>query len=156
MPGYAKWILIILGIFFSLFILTRIGVFSGRRPTDLGVVSGKLTPCPGTPNCVSTQATDAEHTITPMPISGTVQQAQDHLIAVLDGLPLTNIVVNDPGYVYVEFQTGIMLYTDDVEFWFDETAGVIHFRSASRLGASDLGLNRRRMEDIRQKLAVTR
>jgi len=149
-----KYGLIILGILCVLFILTRSGLFSGKRPTNLGVTSGILAPCPESPNCVSTQSADAEHAIPPLPITGSVQQAQDKLLAVLAGLPRMNIVVNDPGYVYVEFQTGIMMYTDDVEFWFDETAGVIHFRSASRLGTSDLGLNRRRMEEIREKFTL--
>lgn len=150
MSGILKVSLIILGVVCVMFILTRIGVFSGKRPENLGMLSGKLASCPETPNCVSSQADDELHSIAPMTIGLPLDLAQDRLISVLAKFPHMNIVVNDPGYVYVEFQTAIMLYTDDVEFWFDETAGVVHFRSASRLGASDLGLNRRRMEQIRE------
>ncbi len=154
MPGYAKWLLIIVSVILGLFILARFGVFSGKRPANLGVSSGKLAACPATPNCVSTQASDQEHAIEPLLITGTAKQAHDNLMAIIEGMPRTNIVTNDPGYIYVEFKTAWMGYTDDVEFWIDEPAGVIHFRSASRLGAGDLGLNRRRMEAIRQQFEM--
>ena len=72
-------------------------------------------------------------------------------VSVIKSFSRTNIVVNEPGYIYVEFRTAIMRYTDDVEFLFDESAKYIHFRSASRLGMSDMGLNRHRMEQIREK-----
>ena len=154
MPGYLKYGLIALGLFCIFFVLTRMGLFSGQRPTNLGVNSGKLSPCPETPNCVSTQAVDSEHTIPALAMTGTMQQAHNTLISVLDDLPRTNVVVNNQDYVHVEFHTGIMKYTDDVEFWLDNTTGVIHFRSASRLGVSDLGLNRRRMESFRKKFML--
>jgi uncharacterized protein (DUF1499 family) len=151
MSPYLKYGLIPVVIVVVMFIITRVGVFSGKQPSNLGVTSGRLAPCPESPNCVSTQAVDTEHAIEPLPIRGTVQQSQDILLAVINAIPRTNVVIHEPDYVYVEFKTGIMMYTDDVEFWFDERAGVIHFRSASRLGYSDLGLNRRRMESIRGK-----
>ena len=151
MPAILKYSLIILGVIVVMFVLTRFGVFSGKRPVDLGVTLGKLATCPETPNCVSTQADDELHSISPLIINGTTQQAQDMLLSIVEDMPRTNVVVNDPGYIYVEFHTGIMRYTDDVEFWFDESTGVIQFRSASRLGSGDFGLNRRRMEQIRQQ-----
>ena len=92
---------------------------------------------------------DEMHYIAPLPILNSLQESKVRLTKVLTNMPRTNIVKNESRYIYVEFRTGIMLYTDDVEFLFDETQGLIHFRSASRLGYSDLGLNRRRMERIR-------
>lgn len=151
MPIYLKLFLIFIGLVCLIFILTRVGVFSGKRPENLGVTAGKLVACPETPNCVSTQAEDEIHSISPLVINGTVQQAQEKLLSVLQSLPRMTIVVNEPGYLHIEFKTGIMRYTDDVEFWFDQATGVIHFRSASRLGSGDLGLNRRRMEQIRSQ-----
>jgi uncharacterized protein (DUF1499 family) len=62
------------------------------------------------------------------------------------------IVKKEPGYLYAQFTTRLMKYVDDAEFWFDPAAGVIQVRSASRLGSSDLGVNRKRIEFIRQKL----
>ena len=151
MPDYSKYIIIIVSILLLLLILTRIGLFSGTRPLNLGVIEGRLQQCPVTPNCVSTFAEDAEHGIQPLPLTGSLIQEQDNLLSVIKSFSRTNIVVNEPGYIYVEYRTAIMRYTDDVEFMFDERAGYIHFRSASRLGMSDLGLNRRRMEQIREK-----
>ena len=151
MPIYIKVIIILVCIIFVLFILTKIGTFSGTRPLNLGVINGRLQQCPGTPNCVSTFAEDKEHGIQPLPLTGSLIQEQDNLLSVIKSFSRTNIVVNEPGYIYLEFRTAIMRYTDDVEFMFDERAGYIHFRSASRLGMSDLGLNRRRMEQIREK-----
>jgi uncharacterized protein (DUF1499 family) len=62
------------------------------------------------------------------------------------------IVKREPGYLYAQFTTQIMKYVDDAEFWFDPAAGIIQVRSSSRLGSSDLGVNRKRIEFIRQKL----
>ena len=151
MPIHIKVFIILVCIIFILFILTRIGLFSGTRPLNLGVIEGRLQQCPVTPNCVSTFAEDAEHGIQPLPLTGSLIQEQDKILSIIRSFSRTNIVVNEPGYIYVEFRTAMMRYTDDVEFMFDERAGYIHFRSASRLGMSDLGLNRRRMEQIREK-----
>ena len=71
---------------------------------------------------------------------------------IVDGMEGTKIVAREPGYLYVQFTTRLMKYVDDAEFWFDPVAGVIHVRSASRLGSSDLGVNRKRIEFIRQEL----
>ena len=68
---------------------------------------------------------------------------------VLLGLDEANIVESSDGYLYAEFTSRLMRYVDDVEFLEDSTAGVIHVRSASRLGYSDLGANRKRIENIR-------
>jgi uncharacterized protein (DUF1499 family) len=92
------------------------------------------------------------HRMPPYPLVDSAEKVQTELVDILNQLPRTKIVTNEPGYIYVEFQTAIMMYTDDVEFLFDEKAEVIHFRSASRLGMGDFGLNRRRMEQIRAKL----
>jgi uncharacterized protein (DUF1499 family) len=150
MSGQIKLFIIIIGIIVFLLILTRLGLFSGKRPTNLGVVSGKLTGCPTTPNCVSSQADDIQHSIAPLPLMGDLAGEQQILLSLLKDFPLVNIVVNEQGYIHAEFMTSIMMYTDDVEFLFDTESSVIQIRSASRLGSSDFGLNRRRMEKIRQ------
>jgi len=133
-----------------LFILTRLGVFSGKRPENLGVKAGRLAACPESPNCVSTQATDAEHGIDVLPLTTSADVARARMRTLIEGMPRTRIITDEGDYLYVEFRTGVMMFGDDVEFFFDEVGGVIHFRSASRLGYSDMGLNRRRMEEIRK------
>jgi uncharacterized protein (DUF1499 family) len=127
--------------------------FSGQAPTNLGVKDGKLAPCPGTPNCVNsqTEATDQQHSIEPLAYTSTSTQALANLKSVIQDLPRTKIVTESGSYLYAEFTSALMGYVDDVEFYLDEAAHVIHVRSASRLGQSDLGVNRKRVEEIRQK-----
>ncbi len=128
--------------------------FSGTRPSNLGVTDGKLADCPGTPNCVSSQAleSDSEHFIPPLPYSKSPSEAMSALKSVINSMERTEIVTESDQYLYAEFTSALMGFVDDVEFYLDEEAGVVHVRSASRLGQSDLGVNRKRVEEIRTKL----
>lgn len=126
--------------------------FSGTRPTNLGVKDLKLTPCPSTPNCVCTTNTDAEHGISPLAFSISQPAAMAALKGVIQAMERTAIVVESPDYLHVEFTSQLMGYVDDVEFYFAAHSQTIQVRSASRLGKSDLGVNRKRVEDIRQRL----
>ncbi len=127
-------------------------MFSGKRPNNLGVRDGKLALCPNTPNCVSSQSSDTEHNIEPLTFNSTPREAMADLKTVLQNLKKTKIITENKNYLYVEFTSAIMGFVDDVEFSLDETAKVIHVRSASRLGQSDLGVNRKRIETIRTNL----
>jgi uncharacterized protein (DUF1499 family) len=102
-----------------------------------------LTPCPESPNCVSSFARDAEHAIDP--IAASLEQIEGVLLQ----LPAANIVSASADYLYAEFTSRIMGFVDDVEFLHDRASGLTHARSASRLGYSDLGANRKRIESIR-------
>ncbi|PKG96773.1 DUF1499 domain-containing protein [Paraglaciecola sp. MB-3u-78] len=124
---------------------------SGTLP-KLGVMSDQLTPCPSTPNCVSSQATDKEHYIQPIHFTGTPQDAQDRLLQILNTLERTEIIVVQENYIRVAFTSKIFQFVDDVEFYFPATDTehiIINFRSASRIGYSDLGANQKRIEQIR-------
>jgi uncharacterized protein (DUF1499 family) len=127
---------------------------TSRRPDDLGAHDGKLTPCPSTPNCVCSQSDDAEHRIEPLTFSGPADEAMRRLRAALATFPRVHIVTETGRYLHAEFTSLIFRFVDDVEFLIDEAAGVIHCRSASRVGRSDLGVNRRRIEAIRQAFAA--
>lgn len=127
-------------------------MFTGKRPSNLGVRDGKLAPCPSTPNCVCSQSEDAEHKIEPLTYKSTPQVAFSQLKQAIESQPRTKIITQSPNYLYAEFTSAIMKFVDDVEFYLDEDAKVIHVRSASRLGQSDLGVNRKRIETIRAKL----
>ena len=116
---------------------------AGEPPQNIGVQDGRLTACPESPNCVSSFESDAKHGI--QPLQASLRQVE----RVLLGLDEANIVESSDGYLYAEFTSRLMRYVDDVEFLEDPTAGVIHVRSASRLGYSDLGANRKRVEIIR-------
>jgi uncharacterized protein (DUF1499 family) len=127
------------------------GVFAGERPNTLGVHEGRLAACPETPNCVVSQqdVADAAHEIAPIQYEGEQAQARDILLKILRNQPRVVVVADEADYVAVEFTSQWMGFVDDAEFYFPEGQGVIEVRSAARLGESDLGVNRRRIEQIR-------
>lgn len=127
-------------------------MFAGKRPTNLGVQNGSLAPCPNTPNCVSSQSTNPLSQIAPLTYSSSGTQAIADLKTVIYNLERTTIVTEAPNYLYAEFKSALMGFVDDVEFYLDEAEQVIHVRSASRLGQSDLGVNRKRIETVRARL----
>ena len=124
-------------------------MFAGKRPTNLGVQSGKLAPCPKTPNCVSSQSQDPQHRIEPLSYNSTPTEAMAKLKIVIENQERTKIITETENYLYAEFTSALMGFVDDVEFLLDDSNKVIHVRSASRLGKSDLGVNRKRIETIR-------
>jgi len=122
--------------------------FTGKRPLNLGVKDGKLAACPGSPNCVNSQSSETTSKIDPLP-----PVAIADLRKVVESMEGTKIIEETENYLYAEFQTKLMGFVDDVEFYLDRDANVIHVRSASRLGKSDLGVNRKRVEAIRAQLS---
>ncbi|MBD2387533.1 DUF1499 domain-containing protein [Cylindrospermum sp. FACHB-282] len=126
-------------------------IFSGQRPNNLGVRNGRLAPCPNSPNCVSSQSSDPTHQIAPLTFTTTPEKAIAFLKRIIQSLPRTKIITESEDYLYAEFKSALMGYVDDVEFSLDPKTKVIHVRSASRLGESDLGVNRQRIETIRAK-----
>jgi uncharacterized protein (DUF1499 family) len=110
-----------------------------------------LPPCPSKPNCVSTQATDVEHRIEPIHYNGSTAEAIKKLRAIVESMPRAKIVKSDATSITATFTTLIFRFVDDALFVFDDANKTLHFRSASRIGRSDWGVNRRRMEAIRQR-----
>ena len=128
-----------------------LAVMSGvsRRPTQLGVHEGRLAACPATPNCVSTQADGPPHAIEPIRFTGSGAEAMRGLRSIIERQPRARIITAGANYLHAEFTSLIFRFVDDVECVVDTNDQAIHFRSASRVGRSDLGANRRRMESIR-------
>ncbi len=134
---------------FSLACIFAISGCAGSAPPNLG----QFAPCPESPNCVSTQANDTIHGIAPILYNADSKTAHKRLLKIIHSLPRTQVVADKEGYVHAQFTSRILRFVDDVEFYFGVEAGKIHFRSASRVGRSDLGVNRKRMEDIRSLFA---
>ncbi len=111
--------------------------------------ASRLAPCPRTPNCVSTQAPPGPQHLDPIPYTGSPGAARARLLEILRNYPRTRIVQEDPDFLKAECRSAFFHFVDDVEFLFDDTARRIEFRSASRLGRKDFGVNRKRMEEIR-------
>jgi uncharacterized protein (DUF1499 family) len=109
-----------------------------------------LPPCPSSPNCVSTQATDSVHGIAPIRYRGTAAEAMRRLVAVIEAMPRATITKRDDTSIRAQFRTRFFRFVDDAIFLVDDEEKEIHFRSASRLGYRDFGVNRGRMESIRQ------
>lgn len=122
-----------------------------RPAAGLATPGEALRPCPGTPNCVSTEAADARHAIPAVPFRGTPEAAQAHARGALLQDPRTRIVLEAPGYLRAEARSRMIRFVDDVEVVVDAPARVLRFRSASRVGRSDLGVNRRRMERFTER-----
>ena len=123
------------------------GCAGGRRP-PLGVQNGRLRPCPSSPNCVSTQSDDPARRMEALSWRGAKADAKRRLLEVIASMPRARVVSDEGDYIHAEFRSRLFRFVDDVEFLFDDAKEVIHFRSASRVGHSDLGVNRKRMERI--------
>jgi len=117
----------------------------------LGVSNGTLHPLSGKPNAVSTQTDLQDMKMRPLPFKGTLADSKFHLLRILQSLDRVKIVKEEGTYIHAIFTSKVFRFKDDVEFYFDEAAQVIHFRSASRVGYSDWGVNRKRMEDITRR-----
>jgi uncharacterized protein (DUF1499 family) len=115
-------------------------------------IVSRLKPCPATPNCVLSTATDATHRIAPFPFTGPASDALARAKAAALSFPRTRLAEEAPGYVRVTFKSAVFGFVDDLELEVDEKASVVHVRSASRVGRGDFGVNRRRVEAIRAKL----
>jgi len=122
-----------------------------KRPVLVGLVDGKLQPCPKYRNCVSTQSEDDKHKIDPLRYASSKKEALDTLIKIINSIKRTKIVKKTDDYIHAEFKTGLLKFVDDVEFLTNDEEKIIDFRSASRVGNFDWGTNRRRMEKIRKK-----
>jgi uncharacterized protein (DUF1499 family) len=154
-------------VFLALFVVlllvaARLGMFSGSTPAGLGVQEGKLKAPSKTENSVGSQADlwpEAPRKdyarIAPIAIQGDGKATLAKIAAVIDDLPGSKLVEQRDDYLYAQFTTPLMRFVDDVEFWFDPTAGVVQVRSASRVGRKDFGVNRARIENIRARLAAT-
>lgn len=130
------------------------GLFSGKRPTDLGLAVGRLRAGDWKPNWVSSQvpATDAKHFIEPLRAPGSPEAAWKALQKVLIAMPRATVVTSNPGYLHVEFASAALGFVDDAEFAQDPAGGLIHVRSGARLGIRDFDVNRKRIEAIRAAL----
>lgn len=152
MPLWAKILLGLALLIVVGFVLFRLMIPRlSPQPKTLGVTDeGRLSSCPDSPNCVSTSATTAEHAIAPFTYDSDTAVAYDRLLSIIEEMGGTVETSNpENGYIHATFRTALMGYIDDAEFLFDDTAGEIHLRSAARLGYSDMGVNRERMESIR-------
>ena len=109
----------------------------------------RLSPCPDSPNCVSSQSNDTAHFTEPLHYTGNLAEARQKLIDLLGNSKRARLISAEADYVHAEFRSLIFNFVDDVEFHFPSEDRIIHVRSASRKGYYDFGANRRRVERLR-------
>jgi uncharacterized protein (DUF1499 family) len=124
-------------------------IFAGNPPDNLGVLSGKLNPCPNTPNCVNSQSSDLVDAIAPISYTGSPQAAIEKMAKIITNQPRTAIITQESNYLYAQFTSQWMGFVDDLELYAAADRPALEVRSASRLGESDLGVNRQRVETLR-------
>jgi uncharacterized protein (DUF1499 family) len=116
-------------------------------------VGGALAPCPPSPNCVASDAADAAHRVEPLAFTGSPAEAWRAARTAVAALPRTRIVAETDAWLHAECRSALFRFVDDLELELRPAAGIIAVRSASRVGHSDLGVNRRRVEALRAALA---
>jgi uncharacterized protein (DUF1499 family) len=161
MAIFKTTLLVIVLLALAVGLAAQLGLLRGRMPGDLGARDGRLKPPSMTPNSVSSQAAlypdnpqRAYATIAPFPATDGGPQTLERIRRISESMEGAKVAKSDPGYLHVQFETRWMKFVDDTEFWFDPRAGVIHVRSASRLGRKDFGVNRARVEAIRARLGA--
>ena len=129
-------------------------MFSGKRPDNLGVKDGRLASCGRRLNCVSSQAdpADAQRYVAPIPFEGDAPAALSAARKAVERMRRATVIRQEGNYLHAEFRSKLMGFVDDVELMFDERSGVLHVRSASRLGRRDYNVNRERVEALRARL----
>tara|TARA_B100001123_G_scaffold248630_1_gene277653 strand:+ start:446 stop:862 length:417 start_codon:yes stop_codon:yes gene_type:complete len=135
-------------IIFFFFLVFLLGC-SGNAPPTLG----HFAKCPDKPNCVSSKSTLSLHAIAPLTYKGSQEEAKQKLLEIIKSMPRTQVVTDRENFLHIEFTSKIFRFIDDVEFYFEDS-GTIHFRSASRVGHSDMGVNSERMEEIRRQFSA--
>ena len=122
---------------------------TGKRPTNLGVTGGRLAAPPPSPNCVSSDCDDDEHGIEPFAIDGSAAEAWAAICYAVAALPRTTTITRTDDYLHAECRSRIFRFVDDLELHLRADDGIIAVRSASRVGNSDLGVNRKRVDSLR-------
>lgn len=125
---------------------------SGSKPDTIGVSDNRLAACPDSPNCVSSDAQDEKQRVLPFFLVSNTAEKWAEVIDVIGTLPRTTLITQTDRYLHAECKSRIFRFVDDLELLMNPESGEISIRSASRVGYSDMGVNRKRVESLRQIL----
>lgn len=120
-------------------------------PDTLGDAERPLSVCPGSPNCVS--SLDAPPTIAPLQ-SASAQALFEELTRRVAADSRATILTRNETYLHAEYRSVVFGFIDDLELRLDKSAQRIDLRSASRLGHSDFGVNRKRLMALTADLNI--
>ncbi|MBI9078147.1 MAG: DUF1499 domain-containing protein [Pseudodesulfovibrio sp.] len=129
---------------------------SSKAPDNLGMQDGHFALCPDSPNCVSSEATDDKHKVAPIVMNGSEDKVMVDLANTIESMFGGKVIEVKGPYLYAEYTSRIMRFIDDLECYYDIEKALIQIRSASRIGYSDLGANRKRVEELRKLLTGTK
>lgn len=146
-------VLVVLGLVLVVAAVFATRSYLSRGDVPPGLEAGRLRACPASPNCVASESARGEALVAPLAYRGGRAATEGALVAALATLPRTTIQRRQGDYWHVTSTSALFRFVDDVEFRFDDAAGLVHLRSASRVGYSDLGANRQRVEAIRAAYA---
>lgn len=132
-----------------LVVVLQMVIKNSITPSNIGITNGELAPLPKSPNCVSSFAIEKDKFVEPLPFVGDFETSKKQLLDAMKSYGEMEIITDEGSYVHVVFTTGKMKYHDDVELLFDLTLEKINYRSASRVGYSDMGLNKERYSAIK-------
>lgn len=135
-----------------LFIVTVAGSFTPGSPGAADGIPAGLKDCPGSPNCVFSEAADPQHRVAPFRLKGDGAKAWAAVLRTVTAMPRTVIISADDHYIRAECTSRILRFVDDLELLLTPTTGSVSVRSASRVGYYDFGANRKRVEVLRQAL----
>ena len=127
---------------------------SGTRPSNLGIKASRLAPCPSSPNCVSSDDADAAHGISSLQLALPPEPAWLAAQSIVAGLARTKIISQTDDYLHAECSSAFFGFVDDLELHLRPASDFIAVRSAARLGHSDFGVNRKRVENLRSQLRL--
>lgn len=122
---------------------------SRQNPPQLGLENGRLRSCPASPNCVASEGADSDHIIAPLPYRGDRAATEQAMLKALASLPRTTVERRQGDYWLISSVSALFRFLDDVELRFDDQSKLVQVRSASRVGYSDMGANRKRVEALR-------
>lgn len=127
--------------------------WTGSRPANLGIRESRLAPCPASPNCVSSDEAAGAHHVAALALAQPPEQAWRAARAAVRRLARTTIISESDHYLHAECASAVFGFIDDLELHFRPAQNIIAVRSAARVGYSDFGVNRRRVEQLRASLA---
>ena len=135
-------------------IMMSITLFScaGQTPKDIGVFNNKFSPCPESPNCVSSDANDKDHFIQVFKLNQSLENNWKNIFDMVSSLSRTKIISFNEQYIHAECSSAIFGFVDDLQLHLRKKDEIVAVKSASRLGYSDFGVNRRRVTDLRELL----
>ncbi len=139
-----KWRLILMTIFLI--------SCSGERPKDIGVYDSTFSPCPKTPNCISSDAIDSKHKTNAFELNSAHAENWKAIYNAVDNLPNTKIITFNDRYLHAECSSAVFGFVDDLQLHLRNNTKHVAIKSAARLGYSDFGVNQKRIEQLRNQL----